>query len=354
MPTLSIKCPNCGGSLQFDPDSGKSKCEYCLSDFTPEDLSAYEQAQAEKKAADETGQSARPDQSDQPLMTYTCNSCGAEVVTEATTSATFCYYCHNPVLLTERLTGAFKPDKIIPFALDKEKAIQTFLKWAKKRRFVPPGFYSASQLEKITGLYIPYWMADYRADVDYAGKGVNLRVWYAGNMEYTEHKEFVIQRRGSIDIDHVHEVAIRKIDKALIDSITPYDETQSVNFSLPYLSGFFAEKYDIQKEEAEPVIEEKTRRYANMLVQESIGSYNKVTMERSDMNLAVKDWHYTLLPTWILTYQYRGKTYVYAVNGQNGKTNGELPVDKRKLGWASGVIAACLFVLALLGGLWIW
>ena len=31
--------------------------------------------------------------------------CGAEVVTDATTAATFCYYCHNPVVLSGKLSG---------------------------------------------------------------------------------------------------------------------------------------------------------------------------------------------------------------------------------------------------------
>lgn len=33
MATVSMKCPNCGGELIFDPKSQKYKCEYCGSDF---------------------------------------------------------------------------------------------------------------------------------------------------------------------------------------------------------------------------------------------------------------------------------------------------------------------------------
>ena len=38
MAVQSIKCPNCGGGLKFDPELQKSKCEYCLSEFTSEEL----------------------------------------------------------------------------------------------------------------------------------------------------------------------------------------------------------------------------------------------------------------------------------------------------------------------------
>ncbi len=359
MATVTYKCPNCGGPLQFKPDIQKSKCEYCLSEFSDEELAAINQSLAEKDA-DQTAQ-AHEDQKppadgfgEAHLKGYICDSCGAEVVTEETTSATFCYYCHNPVLLTDRLTGEFKPTRIIPFVYDKDKAIKSFLAWSQKRKFVPREFYSASQLEKITGLYIPYWMADVKADINYSGKGINQRVWRVGDTEYTEHTEFSIERQGTIDVNNVHEVAMHKIDKGLIDSISPYDETQAVEFSMSYLSGFFAEKYDIAKEEVQPQIEREARTYTTNMMQQTLGQYGQVKLDRSDLDISVKGWNYALLPAWILTYLYQGKTYIYAVNGQNGKAFGELPVDRRKLGLTSGLLAAGLFALAIIGGLLIW
>ena len=59
-------------------------------------------------------------------MLYTCPSCGAEIVTDATTAATFCYYCHNPVVLSGRLTGTYQPDFAIPFQIDRKRAQEVF------------------------------------------------------------------------------------------------------------------------------------------------------------------------------------------------------------------------------------
>jgi DNA-directed RNA polymerase subunit RPC12/RpoP len=341
MTTVSYKCPNCGGGLQFNPELQKSKCEYCLSEFSGAEL-------------DEISSNTEKDGDHSNLKGYVCNSCGAEVVTEETTSATFCYYCHNPVLLTGRLTGEFKPTKIIPFTYDKDKAVASLLSWVKSKWFVPKEFYSTSQLEKITGVYVPYWMADVKADIDYSGVGTNIRIWRTGNTEYTEHREYRIQRQGVIEVDNIHEIALRKINKGLLDSISPYDESKAVDFSMSYLSGFFAEKYDIQKDEVQPSIEDRAAEYASTLVNETIGSYNRRSIDRSDVNISIKGWNYTLLPAWILTYIYNGKTYIYAVNGQTGKSYGELPVDRKKLGMTSGIIAAALFAFAIVGGLLIW
>ena len=79
-------------------------------------------------------------------MLYTCPSCGAEIVTDATTAATFCYYCHNPVVLSGRLTGTYQPDFAIPFQIDRKRAQEVFSQWIAKKKFVPREFYSPKQI----------------------------------------------------------------------------------------------------------------------------------------------------------------------------------------------------------------
>ena len=43
MAAITYKCPNCDGGLVFDPSSQKYHCEYCLSDFTQEELECLSQ-----------------------------------------------------------------------------------------------------------------------------------------------------------------------------------------------------------------------------------------------------------------------------------------------------------------------
>lgn len=221
MSTKTIKCPNCGGPLHFEPNIQKNKCDYCLSEFTNEELKVLTKGEFEETEHDhehqhdhyhehteefETEQSAF----EEHLSEYTCNSCGANVVTEETTSTTFCYYCHNPVILTDRISGEFRPDKVIPFTFDKEKALNKFINWSKKFKFVPKEFYSKSQLEKMTGLYVPNWMAETDAQVDYQGTGTAVRVWRVGDTEYTEYKKFDISRQGDIKVENITEIALKR------------------------------------------------------------------------------------------------------------------------------------------------
>lgn len=348
MATKSYKCPSCGAGIEFKPALQKFHCDYCLSEYTEEEIANI------YKELDNIRPSNHTEENHKHLSSYECNSCGAKVVTDDTTTSTFCYYCHNPVIISDRLIGDFQPNKLIPFSIDKEKATRTFLSWARNKKFVPKNFCSNSQLEKITGVYLPYWWADCEVDVDYVGEGRHIMIWRSGNMEYTETKKFQIERRGKMDINNVEELAFTKIDKTLLNGIAPYNENEAIAFSMPYLSGFFAEQYDVTKEEITPKIEEQVNRYSKSLINDTISGYTQFNDINSNINIISKDWNYTLLPAWILTYIYNGKTYIYAVNGQTGKSFGELPLNKQKVLLVSSIIFSITTIALAIGGALIW
>ena len=95
----TLKCPACGAYLVYEPEKDKLVCPFCEAEFTQEQADAQ---QATAQAAEPSGHT----------HTYHCASCGAELVTDETTAATFCYYCHNPVTLMDRVTDEFQPDGI--------------------------------------------------------------------------------------------------------------------------------------------------------------------------------------------------------------------------------------------------
>ncbi|NMA50186.1 MAG: hypothetical protein GX947_10570 [Tissierellia bacterium] len=350
MTIKSYKCPNCGAPIEFKPALGKFRCDYCLSEYTEAEINdLYKNLnEVEKETPQENIEGHNH------LASYTCNSCGATVVTDDTTTSTFCYYCHNPVIISDRLSGSFKPNKMIPFSIDKEKAKETFLNWATKNKFVPSEFYSSSQLEKITGIYLPYWWADCEVEIDYVGEAEKNKVWQQGDTEYTETNKYQIVRKGQIDINNIEELAFTKIDNNLLNGIAPYNENEALDFSMPYLSGFFAEQYDISEEEITPKIEEQVNRFTKSLINDTIAEFSSVNERTNKTNILSKKMNYTLLPAWILTYLYEGKTYVFAVNGQTGKSFGELPLSNKKVLSAASIIFVAITIALLLGGKLIW
>ncbi|MGP1576841.1 MAG: hypothetical protein ACTTH7_05040 [Treponema sp.] len=355
MSVENYKCPSCGAPIRFNPKTGGFKCEYCFSRYTEEELTHYmEDLKTKKDNSEKDSLSENKTEDDKTVKQYKCNNCGAEVVVGDTASTAFCYYCHSPIVLSDRLTGTFKPDKIIPFKLDKKEALKHFASWVKGKSYVPNDFVSANTQEKITGIYLPHWQADVTAGVDYHAMCLQVSSWHTGNREYTKTDTYRIDRTGTIDLNAFQELAFTKIDKPLINAISPYDLDEQKKFSQGYLAGFFSEQYDIPKEDIESVIKDRAKNYTKALIQNSIDYGGLVEHEEDNTAYTVKNYEYVLLPSWILTYLYNGKTYVFAVNGQTGKSSGELPVNKSKLALVSGIMSGLLATLLLLGGRFIW
>ena len=159
MSTITYKCPNCDADLTYRPATGDFGCEYCGSSYTGEQLNELIKNQ---KIIDEQKESEGT-AFDEHAVVYTCPNCGAEVITDDTTAATFCFYCHNPVILKGRLSGGMAPDKVIPFSIPKEKVKEQLISWCKSKKYIDDGFFSEMQLEKLTGVYFPFWLADNEA-----------------------------------------------------------------------------------------------------------------------------------------------------------------------------------------------
>ena len=367
MSVVSFKCPYCDGELIFDPASGQYKCEYCLSKFTQDELEkvAKEQGIGTQNTAEASSASAKEDsdpvdfaqeqaQSGEAVV-YNCPSCGAEIVTDATTAATFCYYCHNPVILGGRLEGNYLPDKIIPFEITKEQAIKKFLAFVEKKKFIPKAFFSKKQIETISGVYFPYW--NYNADVvsDLQASAKKIRTWSTGDIRYTETKFYHVERQGDISLTNISENALKKANGKLALGLMPYHFDKMQDFHMGYLSGFMAEKRDIEKESIKQQMQAEAKKYADIMMRDTIDGYNAVSVENAKINFQKENWQYCLLPVWTITYKGKdGKIYYYSMNGQTGEVCGELPVDRAKAARVSVAVSAVISILGLLGGYFIW
>lgn len=355
MSVTNYKCPACGAPIVFNPKLGGFKCEFCFTEHTEEALTAYLNAHntADTSEPVEEHRTADTGTAEQGFAAYQCNNCGAEVVAGDTATASFCYYCHSPVILTDRMKGSFKPDCIIPFKIDKKAAIDLFITWARKRFFVPKDFTDTMQQEKITGMYLPYWQTDIHAKVDYHAIGLHVTHWSTQNKDYTKTETYQIDRTGHIEVQNMQKLAFSNIDEYLINGISPYNEEEIKPFSAGYLAGFFAEQYTEKKEAVIPQLIQKAKTITAALIRASVVC-NSFQKEEDHTSYHEQACRHLLLPAWVLTYLYKGKTYVFAVNGQTGKMCGELPLRKGKALAVSILAGLGITSVLLLGGAFIW
>lgn len=362
MAVVSFKCPNCDGELIFDPATQKYKCEYCNSLFSQAELDAMKPAESSEKVEAqmdfEQEPSGQMDFGQKPSGTvqeeavrYTCPSCGAQIITGATTAATFCYYCHNPVVLGGRLEGKFLPNKVIPFDVTREAAEKGFLDYVGKKKFVPKAFFNKKQIESMTGVYFPYWLYDVELEGKLQGDARNIRVWRTGDIEYTETKHYAVEREGDVTLRNLTENALQKANARLASGVMPYDFSRMKDFHMGYLSGFMAERRDIEQAAVQNKMQCEMRESAEKLMRETVSGYNSVSVQNTSFRPKKENWSYVLFPVWTITYKGKdGKIYYYSMNGQTGKVCGELPVDHGKLALTSVLAGLAVLIIGLIGG----
>lgn len=339
MSTLTYKCPNCGGSMVFDPQKQQFVCEYCLTAFESEAL-------AEPVQENQTSE-PEPDEA----LLYTCPSCGAELAMEKTTAAGICYYCHNPVVLSGKLSGNQMPSFVIPFQISAEEARERFLSWIGQKKYIPAAFFSQKQIEKLSGVYFPYWICDCTLQGDLQGTARNIRVWRSKDTEYTETKVYSVRRLGQVRLTELSRNALQKAQGRMLEGILPFDIKKAEPFRTGYLSGFQAEVKDLEKETFETELEKEAEDYVKKLLSDTVTGHTGFSAENFHAEKQKTIWHYVLLPVWILTYQNKNELYYFSMNGQTGEICGRLPLDYRKLtAVCTGIFAAVTILITLLGG----
>ena len=123
------------------------------------------------------------------------------------------------------------------------------------------------------------------------------------------------------------------------------------DFSMAYLSGFLAEKRDTERETAQPEVDKELVGYAKKIYGETMSQYDSYNIDKIDLRTLKENWKYALMPVWMMTFNYEGKNYLYSMNGQTGKTYGELPCDKGKLAlFGVGIFVALMIIGIILGG----
>ena len=353
-----FKCPHCDGGIEFSSGEQKMKCPYCDSEFEIESLMAY-QAELDKQYEDDmtwdTGGNEWQAGEADGLRVYCCNSCGGEVVADETTGATECPFCGNPVIMTGQFAGSLRPDLVIPFQMDKKAAMTILLNHYKGKVLLPKVFKDENHVKEVKGIYVPVWLFDTDADAHVQYKTTRIRHWSDSNYRYTETNHYMVTRAGDIGFQHVPVDGSSKMDDTLMESIEPFDIRGAVDFRTAYLSGYLADKYDVDAAASIGRANERIKRSTEEAFAATVTGYNTVVPVSSNIKLNNSKAKYALFPVWMLNTQWKGKKFTFAINGQTGKIAGDLPMDMgtfwRWLLGVSGAVSAAVFAISYLSWL---
>lgn len=353
---LEYKCPCCGAGLIFGDTAQRMTCQYCDNAFDLETVKDFNeslgQSDTQEYTRAEEAQSELSEEECAGLHSFLCPSCAGEIMTDSNTVATFCPYCGNPSIIPGRVAGGLKPDGVIPFKKSKEDACAAFLDLCKGKPLLPKMFTQEQQLEKITGIYVPFWLYDCSCDFKGQYNATRVRHWSDRNFYYTKTEYYLLTRESDAAFQGIPMDGSSKMDDTFMESIEPFDYSAVVDFDTAYLSGFLADKYDIPSQQGEERVRQRVGRSMDDLLQSSFLGYSTVLPASRHLQVKQNQAKYVLLPVWVLNTKYRDKTYTFAMNGQTGKITGTLPVStQRAVGWFAGIAAAVTAVAAAVIGM---
>ncbi len=347
---IEYKCPCCNAGLHFSGSEQKLTCAYCDNAFELEAVRAFNESEvtAQKEDTWEDPSLTWNQEETDSLQAFQCPSCGGEILSDVTTAATFCPYCDNPTILPARLSGSIRPDGLIPFQKTNEDAKAAFLSLCKGKPLLPKEFTKEQHLEKITGMYVPFWLYDCDADFSGSYKATRIHTWSDTNYNYTKTDHFLLRREADADFVGIPMDGSSKMDDTFMESIEPYDYSQLTDFDTAYLSGYLADKYDVPSENGKERVRQRVEAAMNAEIQSSLIGYHTVLPTSKNLHVKHGKAKYVLMPVWMLNTRYQGKLYTFAMNGQTGKMTGSFPIcPKRTAAWFAG-ISAGVTALAML------
>lgn len=168
--------------------------------------------------------------------------------------------------------------------------------------------------------------------------------------EITEYACYDIIRQGSLKFSGVPVDGSKKMDDKYMDALEPYNYGEMVDFNPAFLSGYLADRYDVDKAESRIRAEQRVENTTESEVSSTVKGYDNLSHGKGSVRMTNATVRYALLPVWILNTKFKKQKFTYMVNGQTGKVIGKLPVDKKKANtWLYGIagIIAALGQIAL-------
>lgn len=344
---MSLKCPNCGGQVVYDPKQAKIVCKFCEGKTAAEDFSklagreAYDKENIQPQKVwespyapqPEAMQEAQSEPQPEPAMDgfmeaniYHCRSCGADLMLTGTEASTFCSYCGSPTIVFDRVSKEVRPKWIIPFKITESQALECIRKRFKKGSYIPKKIKELT-VDKVHAIYMPYWLFD-----TYIRRGMVVEA------RTDDNGTFVYTRDASCRYKKLTLDASMRLNNEMSRRLEPFRTDEFVEFDVAYLSGFYADKYDVEKEALISANVARCRDYLDDAILDSCPRVNKVTIgnirnyEKRDMReeYQIENIEYALLPAYFVNLKYDTGKQLVIVNGQTGKVVGNLPFEKER------------------------
>jgi ribosomal protein S27AE len=351
----AFPCTQCGASLAFAPGVGRLACTTCgtVNDLPTvsdtERAEAFEELDYREALQQQAGNEGAIEQ-----QIVTCPQCGAQTVFDPHVVASHCAFCAAPLVsVTAHASRRIRPRGLVPFVLEAKVAQERFRKWIEGRWFAPNALkHTVKTADGVRGVYVPCWTFDAETESDYTGqRGINRTVTVM--QRNAEGREVPVTRivtdwyfasgRVRVAFDDETVLASHSVPAHLEDVLGGWDIARLVPPSEAYLAGFTVEAYQVALEPAFAEAQQRFARVIDSAVRRDIGG-DQQRVSSVNTHYGRVTFKHVLMPVWIASYRFGGKSYAVVVNGQTGVVKGDRP-------WSAWKIAGAVVAVAIIAAI---
>ncbi|HET6154514.1 MAG TPA: hypothetical protein VFE15_16335 [Marmoricola sp.] len=351
---LTSQCPSCGAQTTYQPGTTRLRCSSCGAE---RDIAASTSDITEHSFDDWVAKNPGAAIATVGAQTVKCSGCGA--VSETTDLAGTCQFCKGALIATDHPAGLVAPEAVVPFGLAQKDAQKAFGAWISSRWFAPKALKKVGSAAGLKGTYIPHWTYDAHTETDYRGeRGEHYYVTRTRSVSdgkggsrtetYQEQETRWHPAAGHVnrDFDDVMVLGSHLLPEKKLHKMGPWTLGDAVPFQPEYLTGYSAVRYDVDPTTGADDAKQQMRSTVEGDCRRDIGG-DEQRVATMDVSYSQTMFKLVLLPLWIASYLYQGKTWQVLVNANTGEVIGDRPFSKGKIALA---IIAVLVVIAVIVG----
>ncbi|HEX5731373.1 MAG TPA: TFIIB-type zinc finger domain-containing protein [Blastocatellia bacterium] len=347
-------CPGCGGDLVFEPQDGQLVCPYCgrkeqipasadqVVERSYEEYLRPREAQLETIAAN--------------ALEVRCDGCGAVVAFTPPEVAGECAFCGRKIVAQPRSADPLvAPEGVLPFVVSQRQASDVIKKWISSRWFAPNKLKRLAYQDAVGGVYLPFWTYDAHTTSHYSGERGE---YYYEQETYTDTdaqgnrvtKTRSVRRTrwypASGTVERWHDDVLVAATKSVLlnrlRSLEPWDLDQLQPYQEAYLSGFKAQRYEVDLSQGFESAKQMMAGVIENDVRDDIGG-DEQRIDNISTSYSAVTFKHLLLPVYLGAYRFNEKIYQVMVNARTGEVQGDRPYSIWK------IALLILFILIVIG-----
>ena len=344
--------------MVYQPGATELVCPYCgnrqpiaaTGEVVEQDYAQYVSANAAQLQRATAG-----------AMEVHCDRCGAVVEFTPPDVAGECAFCGSQIVaLPKAADPTIAPNGVLPFALEATAASAAIKAWLSSRWFAPNALKRIARQEAVSGVYIPYWTYDCQTASDYTGQRgehyyttETYEVRDANGNTRTETRQVQhtawYAASGHVEraFDDLLVAATGTVPRKFLDRLEPWNLERLRPYDPAYLSGFKAQRYQIELANGFDAAKEIMAGTIESDVRGDIGG-DEQRVDSVDTAYSAITFKHLLLPVYLAAYHFQQKVYQVMVNAQTGEVTGDRPYSWIKITLLVLAIVAVLAIIAML------